>query len=80
MILRTKHIDEEQQILIIEVIMRSNHEVDSVTSHRLGAAVALSLEKQYKTEGNNPYGISQPKSLGSPTAKGNIKSIIEKHS
>ena len=32
---------------------RSHHEIDTVLSHCLGGAVALSLEKQYKKEGNN---------------------------
>ena len=36
---------------------RSHHEIDTVIGHSLGGAVALSLEKQYKKEGNNPYGI-----------------------
>ena len=33
---------------------RSHHEVDTVIGHSLGGAVALSLEKPYKKEGNNP--------------------------
>ena len=33
----------------------------------MGGAVALSLEKQYNKECNNPYGIIQSKTFGSPT-------------
>ena len=46
---------------------RSHHEVDTVIGHSLGGAVALSLENQYKKQGNNPYGIIQSKTFGSPT-------------
>ena len=53
---------------------RSHHEVDTVIGHSLGGAVSLALEKQYKKEGNNPYGIVQSKTFGSPTVSGNIKS------
>ena len=42
-------------------------------SHSLGGTIALSLEKQYKKEGNNPFGIVQSKSFGAPTVSGNIK-------
>ena len=35
----------------------SHHEIDTVTGHSLGAAIALPLERQYKQEVNNPYGI-----------------------
>ena len=38
---------------------RSHHEKDTVISHSLGRAVALQLEKQYKKEGNNAFGIVQ---------------------
>ena len=38
---------------------RSHHEIDSIIGHSLGGSVALSLERQYKKEGNNPYGIVQ---------------------
>ena len=38
---------------------RPHHEIDTVIGHSLGGAVALSLEQQYKKEGNNPYGIIQ---------------------
>ena len=52
---------------------RPHHEIDSVIGHSLGGAVALSLEKQYKKEGNNPYGIVQSKTFGAPVVGGNIK-------
>ena len=51
---------------------RSHHEIDTVIGHSLGGAVALSLEEQYKKEGNNPYGIVPSKTFGSPTVPGNI--------
>ena len=51
---------------------RSHHEIDTVIGHSLGGAVALSLEKQYKKEGNNPYGIVQSKTFGSPTVSANF--------
>ena len=57
---------------------RSRHETDTVIGHSLGGAVALSLENQYKKEGNNPYGVIQSKTLGAPTVSGNIKSQILK--
>ena len=44
---------------------RSHHEIDTVIGHSLGGAVSLALEKQYKKEGNNPYGIIQSKTFGS---------------
>ena len=47
-------------------------EIDTVIGHSLGGAVALSLEKQYKKEGNNPYGIIQSKTFGSPTVSANF--------
>ena len=46
---------------------RSHHEIDTVIGHSLGGAVSLALEQQYKKEGNNPYGIIQSKTFGSPT-------------
>ena len=58
---------------------RSHHEIDAVISHSLGGAVALSLEKQYEKEGNNPYGIVQSKTLGSPTVSGNISNPLLKN-
>ena len=53
---------------------RSHHEIDTVIGHSLGGAVALSLEQQYKQEGNNPYGEIQSRTFGAPTVSGNIKS------
>ena len=38
----------------------------------MGGAVALSLEKQYNKEGNNPYGIVQYKTFGAPVVSGNF--------
>ena len=57
---------------------RSHHEIDTGIGHSLGGAVALSLEKQYKKEGNNPYGIAQSKTFGSPTVSGNISNPLLK--
>ena len=51
---------------------RSHHEIDTVIGRSLGGAVALSLEKQYKKEGGNLYGIVQSKTFGSPTVSGNL--------
>ena len=51
---------------------RSHHEADTVIGHSLGGAVALSLEKQYDKAGNNPYGIVQSKTFGSPTVSGDF--------
>jgi hypothetical protein len=49
--------------------------------HSLGGAVSLALQKAYKKEGNNPYGIVQSKTFGSPTVPGNISNpFIKKHS
>ena len=50
---------------------RSHHEVDTLISHSLGPSVALSLQKRYKKEGNNPYGIVQSKTFGAPVVSGN---------
>ena len=55
---------------------RPHHEIDTVIGHSLGSSVALALEEQYKKEGNNPYGIIQSKSLGSPTVSGNISNPL----
>ena len=57
---------------------RSHHEIDTVIGHSLGGAVALSLEKQYKKEGNNPYGIVQSKTFGAPVVSGNLGSRFGK--
>ena len=51
---------------------RSHHEIDTVVGHSLGGAVSLALEKAYKKEGNNPYGIVQSKTFGSPTVSTNV--------
>ena len=51
---------------------RSHNETDTVIGHSLGGAVALSLEKQYKKEGDNPYGVAQSKTLGAPIVSGNL--------
>ena len=51
---------------------RSHHEIDTVIGHSLGGSVSLALEKQYKKEGNNPYGIVQSKTFGSPTVSANF--------
>ena len=60
---------------------RSHHEIGTVIGHSLGGAVALPLEKQHKKEGNNPYGIIQSKTFGSPTVSGNISNpLLKKHS
>ena len=40
--------------------------------------MALSLEKQYKQEGNNPHGIVQPKTFGAPVVSGNLDSRFGK--
>ena len=55
-----------------DVYYRSHHEIDTVIGHSLGGAVALSLEKQYKQEANNPYGIIQSTSFGAPVVNGNL--------
>ena len=61
---------------------RPHHEIDTVIGHSSGAAVSLALEKQFKKEGNNPYGIIQSKSFGAPVVSGSIKSQLlkKKHS
>ena len=58
---------------------RSHHEIDTVTGHSLGGAVALPLQKAYKKEGNNPYGIVQSKTFGSPTVSSNISNPFIKN-
>ena len=57
---------------------RSHHEIDTVIGHSLGGAVALSLEQQYKKEGNNPLGIVQYKTFGSPAVSCNISNPLLK--
>jgi len=39
----------------------------------------LALEQPYKKEGNNPYGIAQSKTFGSPTVSGNISNPFMKN-
>ena len=39
----------------------------------------MALEKQYKKEGNNPYGIVQSKTFGAPTVSGNISNPLLKN-
>ena len=51
-----------------DMYYRSHHEIDTVIGHSLGGAVALSLEKQYKKEGDNSYGIIQSKTFGAPVS------------
>ena len=58
---------------------RSHHGIDTVIGHSLGGAVSLALEKQYKKEGNNPYGIIQSKTFGAPTVSGNISNPLLKN-
>ena len=57
---------------------RSHHEIDTVIGHSLGGAVALSLENQYKQEGNNPYGTDQSKTFGAPTVSSTLCSRFGK--
>ena len=58
---------------------RSHHETDTVIGRSLGGAVLLSLEKQGKKEGNNPYGIVQSKTFGSPAVSSNISNPLLKN-
>ena len=58
---------------------RSHHEIDTVTGHSLGGAVALSLETQCKKEGDHPYGRIQSKTFGALTVPGKIKSPLLKN-
>ena len=58
---------------------RSHHEIDTVIGHSLGGAVSLAFEKPYTKEGNNPYGIVQSKTCGSPTVSGNISNPLLKN-
>jgi len=51
---------------------RSHRELDTIIGHSLGGSVSLALEKKYKKEGNNPYGILQSKSFGAPVISGNV--------
>ena len=47
--------------------------------HSSGGAVSLALEKKYKEEGNNPYGLIQSKTFGAPTVPGNISNPLSKN-
>ncbi len=58
---------------------RSHHEIDTVIGHSLGGAVALSLEKAYKKQDGNPYGIVQSKTFGAPVISGSIKTPLLKN-
>ena len=58
---------------------RSHHGIDTVIGHSLGSAVAFPLEKQYKQQDGNPYGIIQSKSFGGPTVPGNISNPLLKN-
>ena len=51
---------------------RSHHEIDTVIGHSLGGSVSLALEKQYRKEGNNPYGLVQFKTFGAPVISGDF--------
>ena len=51
---------------------KSHHGIDTVIGHSLGGSVALALGKQYKKEGNNPYGLIQSKTFGAPVISGNF--------
>ena len=57
----------------------SHHEIDTVIGHSSGGAVSLPLEKTCKKEGNNPYGIIQSKTFGSPTVSGNLSNPLLKN-
>ena len=41
-----------------DMYYRSHHEIDTVIGHSLGGSVALALDNQYNTEGNNPICIN----------------------
>ena len=51
---------------------RSHHEIDTVIGRSLGAMVALSLEKQCKKEGDNPFVMVQSKTFGAPVVSGDF--------
>ena len=60
-----------------DMYYRSHHEVNTVIGHSLGGSVSLALEKKYKKEGNNPYGIiHSSKTFGAPTVPGNISNPL----
>lgn len=58
---------------------RSHHEIDTVIGHSLGGAVSLALQKKYKKQDNNPYGIIQSKTFGAPVVSGNISNPVLKN-
>ena len=62
----------------IDSYYRSHHEIDTVIGHSLGGSVALALEKKYKKEDGNPFGIVQSKTFGAPVVSGNIKNPLLK--
>eukprot|EP00972_Heterocapsa_arctica_P041529 6122471-Heterocapsa_arctica.AAC.1 len=45
----------------------SHQNIDTVIGHSLGGAIALNLDQRYGKQGDNPYGIIQSKTFGSPT-------------
>ena len=51
---------------------RSHHETDTVIGHSLSGAIAISIERQYRKQGDNPYGIFQSKTSGAPVASVNL--------
>ena len=50
-----------------EQYYKEHNEVDTVIGHSLGGAIALDLQSRYGKQGDNPYGIIQSKTFGSPT-------------
>ena len=71
-------LNEITRVRDADAYYRSHHEIDTIIGHYLGGAAALSLEKQYKQEGDNPYGIIQYKTFGSPVVSGNLGSRVGK--
>ena len=45
----------------------------------MGGSVSLALEKQYKQQDGNPFGIIQSKTFGSPTVSGKISNPLLKN-
>ena len=60
----------------IDSYYRRHHEIDTVIGHSLGGSVALALEKKYKKEDGNPFGIVQSKTFGAPVVSGNISNPL----
>eukprot|EP00972_Heterocapsa_arctica_P057957 8550391-Heterocapsa_arctica.AAC.1 len=50
-----------------EACYKAHHEVDTVIVHSFGGAIALNMQRRYVKQGDNPYGIIQSKTFGSPT-------------